>query len=60
MYSSKKLPMTLLPEAPGLKLENVAVDAKIVSLCVASTCPSISCPVCGHETARLHSRSGAP
>jgi transposase len=55
MYSSKKLPMTLLPEAQGLRLENIAIDAKTVSLSVASTCPSASCPVCGHKTARLHS-----
>jgi transposase len=55
MYSSKKLPMTLLPEAQGLQLENVAIDAKTVSLSVASTRPSASCPVCGHKTARLHS-----
>ena len=48
--------MTLLPESPGLKLENVAVDTNTVSLCVASTCSSVSCPVCCHETARLHSR----
>jgi hypothetical protein len=55
MYSSKKLPMTLLPEAQGLRLENIAIDAKTVSLSVASTCQSASCPVCGHKTARLHS-----
>jgi hypothetical protein len=47
--------MTLLPKVPGLQLENVAIDAKTVSLSVASTRPSASCPVCGHKTARLHS-----
>lgn len=56
MYLSKKLPMTLLPKAPDLTLEDGAIDAETVSLSVASTCPSVSCPVCGHETARLHSR----
>jgi len=55
MYSSKKLSMTLLPKVPGLQLENVAIDAKTVSLSVASTRPSTSCPVCGQKTARLHS-----
>lgn len=55
MYSSKKLSMTLLPKVPGLQLENVAIDAKTVSLSVASTRPSASCPVCGQKTARLHS-----
>lgn len=47
--------MTLLPKVPGLQLENVAIDAKTVSLSVASTRPSASCPVCGQKTARLHS-----
>jgi transposase len=56
MYSSEKLPMTLLPKAPGLKLEEVAIDAEIVSLSVESTCPSVACPVCGQKTARFHSR----
>src|SRR3954462_9361118 len=55
MYSSKKLPMSLLPEAQGLQLENVAIDTTTVSLSVASTRPSASCPVCGQKTARLHS-----
>ena len=56
MYSSKKLPMTLLPKAPGLKLRDVAIDAEIVSFSVESTCPSAACPLCGRRTARLHSR----
>ena len=55
MYSSKKLPAMLLPKAPGLKLQDVAIDARTVSVSVASTCPSVACPVCGHESARLHS-----
>jgi transposase len=56
MYSSKKLPMTLLPKAPGLTLEEVAIDAEMVSLSVESTCPSAACPLCTQKTARLHSR----
>ncbi len=55
MYSSKKLPMALLPKAPGLKLQDVAIDAKTVSLSVASTSSSVACPVCGRESARIHS-----
>jgi len=47
MYSSKKLPMTLLPNAPGLKLEGVAIDAETVSVSVESICQSASCPICG-------------
>lgn len=48
--------MALLPEAPSLKLGDVTVYAKTVSLRVASTCLSVSCPVCGHETAGSRSR----
>src|SRR3954454_6075548 len=56
MHTSKKLPMTLLPKAPGLKLQDVAIDAEMVSFSVESTRPTACCPVCGQETARLHSR----
>src|SRR5215213_1164258 len=56
MYSSKKLPMTLLPKAPSLKLRDVSIDAEMVSFSVESTCPSAACPLCGRRTARLHSR----
>lgn len=55
MYSSKKLPMTLLPKVQGLKLESLLVDNGMVSLSVASTRPSASCSICGHKSTRLHS-----
>src|SRR5918911_591004 len=44
MYSSKKLPMSLLPKVPGLRLETLAVDAKTVSLSLASTRPVADLP----------------
>ncbi len=56
MYSSKKLPMTLLPNAPGLRLQDVAIDTEMVSLSIESTRPSAACPVCDQKTARFHSR----
>jgi len=55
MYSSKNLPMMLLPNAPGLRFESLAIDAKTVPLSVLSTRPSAACPVCKHESRRLHS-----
>ncbi len=55
MKTASKLPMTLLPESPGLRLENVAIGAKTVSLSVASTCPSAACPVCENSSERSHS-----
>jgi transposase len=55
MCSSKKLPMTLLPKVPGLKLQDVAINTEMVSLSVESSRPSVACPVCGQSTARLHS-----
>jgi hypothetical protein len=55
MDSSKKLPMTLLPKAPGLKLRDVAINTEMFSLSVESACPSVACPVCGQATARPHS-----
>lgn len=47
--------MSLLPKTPGLRLENTAIDTRTLSLTVASTCPSGTCPVCKHHTSRLHS-----
>lgn len=47
--------MTLSPKVPGLRLEDVAIDAEMISLSVQSTCPNVACTVCGHKSARLHS-----
>jgi hypothetical protein len=47
--------MTLPPKTSGLRLENTAVDTHAVSLTVANTCPSDTCPICKHQTSRLHS-----
>ncbi len=55
MRYASKLPMTLLPKAPGRRLEDVSVGAESVSLSVASTRPSAACPACGRESGRLHS-----
>lgn len=55
MIMSKNLPMSLMPNAPGLRLESFAIDAESVSLSVSSTYPSATCPTCGRRTARLHS-----
>lgn len=56
MRTASKLTMTLLSKFPGLKLENIAIDAETVSLRVASTHPTAACPTCGRESGRLHSR----
>jgi DNA-binding NarL/FixJ family response regulator len=55
METASNISMTLLPKAPGLRLEGVAIDAERVSLSVASTCPSAYCPVCEDGSDRLHS-----
>jgi transposase len=56
MDHTSKLPTTtLLPEVPGLRLEDTFIDADTVSLTLASTSLPVACPVCGHATARLHS-----
>lgn len=47
--------MTLLPKFPGLKLENVAIDAETISLSIASVAPTATCPICACESGRLHS-----
>ena len=52
MKYASKLPMTLLPKAPGLRLENVTIDAETVRFSVASTYLSVACPACGRKTTR--------
>ncbi|MDQ3523254.1 MAG: ISL3 family transposase [Gemmatimonadota bacterium] len=47
--------MTLLPNSPGLKLEDIFIEAEAVSLRIASTHPTAACPACGRESGRLHS-----
>jgi transposase len=49
--------MTLLLKAPGLRLEDVAIDTESVSLSVASTHPSAACPAYDLKTARLHTHN---
>lgn len=56
MKHTSKLPLTLLPKVPGLRLEDTLIDAETVSLTLASTSLPATCPVCGYATARLHSR----
>src|SRR5829696_406952 len=55
MNHTSKLPLTLLPKVPGLRLKDTFIDADTVSLTLASTSLPVACPVCGHATARLHS-----
>lgn len=55
MKRTSKLPLTLLPKTPGLRLEDTFIDADTVSLTLASTSLPAACPVCGGATARLHS-----
>ncbi len=56
MKTASKLPMTLLPRFPGLRLENISIDAQMsVSLRVASTRSSAACPLCKYKSRRLHS-----
>src|SRR5215218_5829670 len=44
----------LLPR--GLKLESLSIEAGHVSICVGSGATRCVCPVCGHRSARAHSR----
>lgn len=47
--------MSLLPKVPGLKLEDVLIDAGSVSLVLVSTSLPVACPVCAQKTVSLHS-----
>lgn len=47
---------TLLPEACGLRLQEVAIALERVTLTVASTHPEAACPLCTHPSQRVQSR----
>ena len=55
MKTASKLSMTLLPKFPGLRFENIIIDAETITLSVASTRPEADCPICGSGSGRLHS-----
>jgi transposase len=55
MSSPNDLSLSLLPKAPGLKLDGYAFDAEAVSLSVANSHPSAESPICEQKTTRLHS-----
>lgn len=55
MKTASKLSMTLLPKFPGLRFENITIDAETITLSVASTRPEADCPICGSGSGRLHS-----
>jgi transposase len=55
---SRKYPpftLALLPHAPGLQLIDVAITAGELRLALAATCAAMPCPVCDHQSARIHS-----
>lgn len=58
MKRTSKLPMRLLPRVPGLRLVDTLIDADTVSFTLMSTSVPVTCPLCGHKTARLHSHYG--
>jgi len=48
-------PRTLLPDAPGLELLDVALTAHELGLVLATTCAAMPCPVCAQLSTRIHS-----
>ncbi|MGI9121445.1 MAG: ISL3 family transposase [Rubrobacter sp.] len=55
MKQSSKLPMRLLPKVSGLQLAETFIGDDTISFTLESTSVPVACPVCGHETHRLHS-----
>jgi hypothetical protein len=55
MNRTSKLPVSLLPKVPGLRLEDIVIDAGAISLVLLSTSLPLTCPVCSQKTAQLHS-----
>jgi transposase len=46
----------LLPDAVSLQLLHLEIGQEALLLEVTSTQPEAVCPICGHRTARVHSR----
>jgi transposase len=51
------LSAALLPDIPGLLVEQVIIGIEAVTLVVRMTTPAASCPACGQSATRVHSRS---
>jgi transposase len=49
------LPLLLLPDTPGLQVEQVRIDNQTLHLDVTSTEPASRCPLCQNKTSSLHS-----
>jgi transposase len=47
---------SLLPDPTQLRLELIRVDGDVITLIVASTAVSASCPLCSKRSDRIHSR----
>ena len=47
--------MSLLPKVPGLRLMGTSIATDTLTFTLASTSLPVSCPLCGQQTARLHS-----
>ena len=48
-------PRTLLPNVPGLELENAYVEEHKTVAILRSTVPAASCPLCGSASTSIHS-----
>lgn len=48
---------TLLPEWPGVLVEQIIVGEDLVTVVARLTTPALPCPACSHLATRVHSRS---
>jgi transposase-like protein len=51
------LSAALLPDIPGLLVEQVIIGAELITLVVRMTTPAVNCPACHASTTCVHSRS---
>src|SRR5919202_5271057 len=55
MLDTRTLATTLLPTAPGLRLDRVTIGADEILATLVATQPRSACPVCGHLARSVHS-----
>jgi transposase len=56
MLNTHALALTLLPAAPGLRLDQVTIEVDQITAALEATQPCSACPACGQRSRSVHSR----
>ena len=51
------VPTTLVPNLDGIQVDSIAATNNGIVVRLSTVAPYVACPLCGYQTARVHSRS---